>query len=188
MEYNDDLLIYYIHLNNRTAYDILYAKYYNLTKIILYTKLNFKYVNKSEFEDILQDCILLFNKSIYTYRNEEGTFYMYYSSVIYNVFLSNVKELYNRKTKTIFECEYEDNDSSLFNYLSDSMDYSENYSLREERKFLINQGKTDLENKVVYLKQEGYTYKEITLLLGVSNKKIDYILSNSKKKLKKFYD
>ena len=188
MEYNDDLLIYYIHLNNKTAYDILYAKYYNLTKIILYTKLNFKLINTSEFDDILQDCLLLFNKSIFTYRNEEGTFYMYYSSVIYNVFLSNVKELYNLKAKTIFECEYEDDDSSLFNYLSDSVDYSENYSYREERKYLINQGKNDLEKKVLYLKQEGYTYKEITLLLGVPSKKIEYILANGKKKMKKFYD
>ena len=188
MEYNDDLLIYYIHLNNKTAYDILYAKYYNLTKIILYTKLNFKLVNKSEFDDILQDCLLLFNKSIYTYRNEEGTFYMYYNSVITNVFLSNIKELYNRKSKTIFECEYEDSDTSLFTYLSDSFDFSENYSFKEERKFLINQGKNDLENNVIYLKQEGYSYKEIKLLLGVSLKQIDYILSNGKKKLKKFYD
>ena len=184
MKYNDDKLIYYIHLHNKTAYQILYEKYLRITKSILAKNLDFNSIDVYEFNDMLQECMVLLNKTIYLYRNEEGTFFMYYRSVIYNVLYTHLKTLNNLKTRVIFECQEEDNENNIFLRLKDSINLSENFNYQEDRKYLISQCKNELENRVLYLKQEGYTYKEISALLGISVKRVDYLLANVKKRCK----
>ena len=188
MEYNDDLLIYYIHLHNKTAYEILYDKYLRLTKIILSKNIDFAILGDSEINDLIQECLLAFNRAIYSYRNEEGTFYMYFHSIITNVLTNNLKQIKNRRNKEIYECEQKEDQKNLFLYLSDSIQINEEYSCEEERKYIKKQCKNELENNIVYLKQEGYTYKEIAEMLNINVKKVDYVLSIIKKKYKKFFD
>ena len=181
MKNNDDLLIYYIHLNNKEALNILNEKYSNVIKVLINKYVVFNQLNREEYYDLLEDCMLAYNRAIYGYRFENGTFYMYIKMIISNYIFGTLKRNYQRKNRNIYECDLKDN-NPLFDLLKDSSNIETSYSCSEERKYLINNIKIPHAKEVIEMKSLGYSYEEIASQLGITKKKVDNILCEVKRK------
>lgn len=177
-EVSDDLLVELRREGNQSAIDLLFERYRNF----LYGIINDFFVKKGryvDYDELYQEAICIFISCIDKYDENSGCFYFFIRKCIER----RLKYLYGK------EIRYKEIDS-LDKYMYDDnhketkMDYvSESeliFSLEED----IEERMDDLSKKLVNLKAMGYTYDEMSKILGVGVQTIYRRINKIKKMLK----
>lgn len=183
--YNDYELIYMVRENDEDSTDILYQKYY---PIIHHIANSFYQLNKYygyDFEDFLQEANLAFYKAVSSYNEGEDTlFYTFVVVCIRRKLLSFSKKISNKKNNyssldciSIDEVELEDIQSN-FEMLMNNREIEKIvhdflYSLPMDKACAFE------------LKMNGYTYREMSILLDAPVSSLEFKNRSSKIQLRK---
>ena len=185
MDYNDYELIYMIR-ENEEAFDYLLEKYEPLLKRIA-SSFVLKYQNRNiEYDDILQQCrITLFNAVKQYDIDKEVLFYSYLLSSINKSVLKYIRS--NRYKNNDYK--YKDIQDINSVDVSSGYDPLHNYIDYEYEQEIIafKNSLNILEASVFELRYNGFSYKDIAILLDISIKKVDNILVKLRKKLEKYF-
>ncbi|MBR2828618.1 MAG: sigma-70 family RNA polymerase sigma factor [Bacilli bacterium] len=183
--YNDYELIYMVRENDDNSSDILYQKYY---PIIHNLANSFYQLNKYygyDFEDFLQEANLAFYKALSSYNEKEDTlFYTFVVICIRRKLLSFSKKIANKKNNyssldciSIEEVELEDVQSNFDMLIEkneiDNIIHDFLYSLPFDSACIFE------------LKMNGYTYREMSILLDAPISSLEFKHRTSNEKLKK---
>ena len=181
--------------NTIRIWNILYKKY--LPIINKKSKTTFKYVkNKGlELEDITQEILLSFERSIKNYNEEKnGLFYTFTNLCIDRTIISIIRNVNRDKHKYLNESvpiETLDDNLNLIGAL-DNKEFNpeEEYSNYENYIELyknITNSLTNFEECVFTLKVKGFNYEEISILLDKDLKSINNAMHRIRVKINKLY-
>ena len=178
---NDNELIYMINDNNDEYRYILFNKY----KPIIYSIANdyyikFKYLNL-DFDDLIQEGMIGFNNAINTYKNKDSIFYTYSSICIKRNIISYIRS-YTAKKNSILNNALDDSFYNNCIVFDDNIFLSEMYEY--EFVFLKNIFRYNDYN-VFELKYNGFSNREISLLLDLSMSKVNKTIYKIKNILRK---
>jgi len=196
MNYNDindyELLSYVSE--NEDASEIIFEKYKPL--IINVATNMIKYCKNSgvDLNDLIQEGLVGLNIAIKSFAdNKDASFYTYAVRCINNRMISLIVSCRRLKNKALNDSVFlELSDNDLTNsYGKDIADNSFNpeeilIDLENKNEILeiIENCLNENEKQVIYLKIEGYKYKEIADILGKDIKYVDNIIQRIKNKLK----
>lgn len=183
MDFNDDWLIYYVHLNNKSAYLLIKEKYQSIIRIMIAKLMIHKQILVNDYEDILDECLLILEKAIYGYRNESGTFYAYMKIIITNYVYAYNRKRYQNRNKLLLEADLGD-ENPTFELLSDNVTLNNLYNYYDLFSLILNESDTLLK-QVIYYRILGYSYEIIAAKLNITKKKVDNLLSELKKRYSK---
>ena len=186
MKYNDYELVYMIK-ENEEALEYLLKKYEPLFKKLAFS-FAFKYKNRGlDVEDIIQHCRIILCRTIDMYNpNNDVLFYSYLVVCLKRGIINFVnRNMYKHTQYNYMEVEDYDNLDSFI----DIYDAYENYVDYEVQTSIINFKNTlsFLDANIFELRYNGFTYKEISSLLGIEVKKVDNSLLKVRKKLEKYF-
>jgi len=196
MNYNDindyELLSYVSE--NEDASEIIFEKYKPL--IINVATNMIKYCKNSgvDLNDLIQEGLVGLNIAIKSFAdNKDASFYTYAVRCINNRMISLIVSCRRLKNKALNDSVFlELSDNDLTNsYGKDIADNSFNpeeilIDLENKNEILeiIENCLNENEKQVIYLKIDGYKYKEIADILGKDIKYVDNIIQRIKNKLK----
>lgn len=191
-EYDDNYLLDLILDGDEEAKNLLFKKYEGMIKNIA-KKYKASCNNLGlDLNDLIQEAMLTFNTIIYSFDKEkDNIFYTYLKVCIENKLLSLLikarRPKYNVSTVPLVS----DNDETLDYILSDSSANPENFILELEQKDELYSNifklLTITEQKVLTLKINGFSYKEIAEILGKDKKAIDNALRRIRSKTKNIF-
>ena len=171
-KYNDNELIYMVQENDEYSNDILFKKYYPII-----FKLSNEYYNKYngviyELDDFYQEALSAFYRAVNTYNSTKGVlFYTFVVVCIKRALSSFSRNVFNNKIN-------DDIDISELEYCIE--DTRENPIILESFKGLENIIKDvifslSLEaGAIIELKVNGFTYKEISVLLDIPISSVEF--------------
>lgn len=195
-KFNDYELVSLAQEYNEDAINILHKKYKPLMikksqKIYPYVK------NKGlELSDLIQECTIGFEESIKNFNpNDNVTFYTFTSVCMDRQLMSQVTKLNRGKHKLLNEAipletlSDTDDANNLIDFIKNETDNPElNLLDNEEYKELyqkISNILTPLEHKVLTLKLDNYSYKEISNTLNITEKSVDNTMQRIRTKVSK---
>lgn len=190
----DNLLITFIREGNKEAYKLLKSRYDKLVYKWINEKKNIIVLNKLEIEDIYYLIWSKFDKILDEYDSHLGFFRSYFKICVERIIIRCVRELNSNNRKALTTAVSLDSvipNSSDLTYV-DTIEskylineFEENYVFKtKQEKFCDTLSKLSREEKnIINLKKEGKSYKEIASCLGISEKRVDYILYKTRKKL-----
>jgi len=173
-KYNDNELIYMVQENDEDSTNLLLKKY----SPIIY-KLSHEYHNKYaecgyEYDDFYQEALSSFYRSLYTYNSSrEVLFYTYMIACIKNGLSNFGRRISSNKHKNIDAI-----DIGKLDYCIE--DVRENPSIRDVYKELENIirdvifGLSLEAGAILELKINGFTYKEISILLDIPMSSVEF--------------
>jgi RNA polymerase sigma factor (sigma-70 family) len=189
---NDDELIYMIHQGSGIARKMLFDKYYPIiSQLISKAVFNPAYF-KVDYDDLINNGIVMLTNAINNYRPENGYFYSYIKMLV----VTETKGYMRRfliKQHDLIEISYDhysndDNDMSLLNFIPSNDFYSapsDFYVLKEGiERFATTPSLTPLEKRIFMLKNEGYSYLEIATMHNLTAKDIDNIVQKVRREIK----
>lgn len=195
-EFNDYELISLAREHNEEAINILYQKYRPLMlkkSRKIYPFLQNKGV---ELSDLIQECTIGFEEAIKNFDEKDNViFYTFANVCMDRQLMSEVKKLNRNKYKFLNEAlpletlEDENDNSNLIDFIKNETANPESNLLNNEayqslyQKILTKL--TPLENKVLTLKLDNYTYKEISKQLNITEKSIDNTMQRIRIKVDK---
>lgn len=171
-KYNDNELIYMVQENDEYSNDILFKKYYPII-----FKLSNEYYNKYngviyELDDFYQEALSAFYRAVNTYNSTKGVlFYTFVVVCIKRALSSFGRNVFNNKIN-------DDIDISELEYCIE--DTRENPIILESFKGLENIIRDvifslSLEaGAIIELKVNGFTYKEISVLLDIPISSVEF--------------
>lgn len=193
---NDYELLDLIKENNEDAINLIHEKYKPL--ILKKSNSTFKLVqNKGvELADVIQECMIGFEEAINNFNdNDNVTFYTFVSLCMDRQLASLIKKLGRDKYKPLndaipLESSIDDDYDNL-----DLINCIENNDLNPEVNFFKEEDYSnfyskiynvlnDREKKVLTLKRDNYSYKEIASILNISLKCVDNTLQRIRYKVK----
>lgn len=181
-EINDNELLYLISDNNDEYKNILFLKYKPIV-IAMAKKYNRINNDKSmDFDDLVQIGYIGLNNAIRFYKHENSLFYTYACFCIDHALSKEVYRKLYKKGK---------NNYTFISYEEDKMNISESDEPKKENLrflYLFSRIKNALDffdSLVFELRLNGFKYKEIAILLGVNESKVDYSIQKTRRKLKK---
>ena len=193
---NDYEILYCIKENNEEANDLIYEKYKPLIEST--AKRLSRYGQKLGLEksDFIQEGMLALNSAISTFDEEKDImFYTYVKTCIERKMISLIMTNNSNKHKILndsipFEINGDDGEHLIFgDVLEDKSSNPEELILELENEKTLYQdilnSLTDLEKQVFELKVNGFSYKEISDILGKSPKSIDNTIQRIKIKANK---
>ena len=168
-EISDDWLISLYREGNQTAIDLLFERYNVFLYGFIHTiikKENFSY----EYKELFQELFIVFSNCLQRYDEEGGCFY-------YFVKISAERKLYDIMNKTkkngriisLDSIRYDGGIESVVDYVAEDATYE--YFDTELYKRL-NEILDEVEMKIIDMKVEGYSYHEISELIGISKQGI----------------
>lgn len=172
-QYNDYELIYMVR-ENEMASDILFKKYEPILRNISeqYYQ-SYKYYGY-DYDDFLQEAYVLFNKALVNYDEEKNN--LFYSFVVLCVrrgMLTFCKRISN-SNKNIASFYYIDVNE---NEIPDSKNDIDNLLIEYDFEFFLKKELYSMPidySSVFELKMNGFNYREIAILLDVSDGTIEY--------------
>lgn len=176
-EISDDLLIKLRREGNQDAIDLLLERY----RKFIYGIINDFFKTQNEYHDYdeyYQESICIFLSCIDKYDENCGCFYFF------------VRRCVERRLKHILEREKRYNGIlSLDEYMyDDNKETRLDYVKEDEKNFIlydkIEEKLDSLSSEVIRLKMRGYTYEEMSSILGVGTQTIYRRISKIKKILK----
>ena len=178
---NDNELIYMINDNNDEYRYILFNKY----KPIIYSIANdyylkFKYLNL-DFDDLVQEGMIGFNNAINTYKFNNSIFYTYSSLCIKRNIISYIRN-YTARKNSILNNALDDRFYNTCIVFDTDVFLSEMYEY--EFIFLKNIFKYN-DSFIFELKYNGFTNREISLLLDLSLSNVNKIIYRIRNILRK---
>lgn len=172
-QYNDYELIYMVR-ENETVSDVLFKKYEPILRNISkqYYQ-DYKYYGY-DYDDFLQEAYVLFNKALVNYNEERNN--LFYSFVVLCVnrgMLTFCKRISNsNKNIASFYC-FDINEKEIPDSTNDIDNLLVEYDFRKNLKEIIYNMSMDY-GAVLELKINGFNYREIAILLDVSDSTIEY--------------
>ena len=194
--FNDYELVSMAQEYNEEAITILHKKYKPL--ITKKSKKIYQYLqNKGiELSDLIQECTIGFEEAIKNFNpHDDVTFYTFANICMDRQLMSETIKLNRDKHKLLNEAipletiDEDENTNNLIDFLQNETNnpeldllYNEDY--RDLYKSIISI-LTPLENKVLALKMDNYTYKEIANTLEISEKSVDNSIQRIRAKVEK---
>ena len=192
-KYNDYELIYMVRENEDCCRDILYDKYFPIIKSIaneFYQKYNsFGY----DYDDFVQEGLIAFQKSIVNYEESKDALFYTFAIVCIRrsllTFCRNISNLTRNMSNKNF-ISIDEYDSIYLDVKSDINSITCAREISDMLKKVI----VDLpfENSCIFeLKFNGFTYREIGILLDIPSSSVEFKNRAAKKKvarlIKKYY-
>lgn len=179
---NDNEMLYMVSDNNEDLLGYIYEKYKPV--VLGIAKKYYKYSRNTiiDFEDVVQSGFYALSNAIKQYDvNNGATFYTFALKCIKNAIIKIVSRSNEKfvKDNTYYHSIYD----SIY-HISDCNYNRDSFFSNEE----LNQFSLELDfdySLVFILRMNGFTYKEISHLLDMKYKKVDYIIQKCKNKLKK---
>ena len=172
-KYNDYELVYMVRENDDYSQDIIFKKYEPLLKKIAreyYTKYKeFGY----DYEDFYQEAMIIFQKALLTYNEDKNIiFYTYVVACVkkgLSSFCRNI--LHNRNSVHLSKClDTSDVVVSVDDNASKNIDYLQFESICKDVIYSLNSEAS----AIMELKLNGFTYKEIGVLLDIPSSTVEY--------------
>ncbi len=190
-ELNDYELLEYISSNNEEANNLMFEKYKPLIITIAkkYKQLGVKY--GFEINDLIQEGMLGLSKAIEKYDPNLNIKFYTLARVCIERKLLNLFKIAGRKRNKILNesIPIEGEEYDLEDIIGDSESNPLNIILNQEMKDGIfdklYEVLSDYERKVLDLKEEGFTSKEIAEILNKTKKQIENTIQRIKEKYKK---
>ncbi|MGM9879101.1 MAG: sigma-70 family RNA polymerase sigma factor [Bacilli bacterium] len=186
MQYNDYELIYMIK-EDEEALDFLIRKYEPLFRSLSYSFAK-KYGYKGiEQEDLIQQCRITLCKVVDKYDCDKEVLFYSYLLVCLKKSMINFCRSYSVKTDNFNYMDMDNyEDLSIF---TSGVNIFEDYSDYEflERIVSFKNSLSFLDAQVFELRYNGFSYKDIAVLLEINKKKVDNILVKIRKKMEKYF-
>ena len=167
-EISDDWLICLYREGNQVAIDLLFERY----NVFLYGFID-KVIKSNgifyEYEDLFQEVIPVFIDCIDRYDEDCGCFYYFIKKVIERKLIDCIMKIKRRqKVLSLDSFSYEVKEQEVYYVCEDGgRDY---YSTEIYEK--LKEKLEDIELKIIDLKVDGYSYREIAVLLNISKQSI----------------
>lgn len=186
MEYSDYELVYMVK-ENEEALEYLLKKYEPLFRKLA-CSFAFKCKNIGmDTQDIIQYCRIVFCRAIDLYNPDREV--LFFSYLIVCLKKSVIRYINRYANKALEISSIDINEYDNLGILASSYDAFENYNEYEMdeniRKFQTTL--TIEEGRVFELRYNGFSYKDIAMLLEIDLKKVDNVLVKVRKKLEKYF-
>lgn len=170
----DSELIYLLRCDNNDAKECLFSRYKKRIYGIIKSFAS-KHMEKIDYDDAYQDCMIIFLKCLELF-DDEYNFYNYLT-------ISLDKGLKRKREKesayqNILSLDYVNQQEDL-SYLDLVEDEDVVYSETQLQDFISNNF-SEVEKQIIEYKKVGYSYLEISKILGLSKKKMYTITDNIK--------
>ena len=189
---NDYELLYLIKEENEDAKNMFYEKYRPMVEMKA-KKYYSQIQNKGyELSDLIQEGMIGLSSAIKDYKADGDIKFITFANVcIERKIINFIREINRQKHQALNSSLSIDNTNvsgmSLLNVLSDdSYNPESSFMLIEEQEQLkerMKKGLTDFEKEVFDLRFEGFSYREIAILLNKTTKSIDGTISRIKQKI-----
>ena len=184
-DYNDYELIYMVRENDDISKDLLFKKYAPVVgKIALNFYNNYKNYGY-EYEDFYQEAMLAFDMAITKYDDSKETlFYTFLIICVKRTLLSYTRNISNTKRNIDNNLLVELDDYKL---LDEKSDIDNIYNCMELenviKSFIYNPSLLIIDTSILELRINGFSWKEISILLDLPNSSIYTKFSRIKKKI-----
>ena len=166
-EISDDYLVKLFFEKNQEAIDLLFDRY---TKFIygIIRDLQKKENEYLDFEDLFQECFLMFLMCIQRYDEEQGNFYFFVRKTIERK-ISDKLKVVKRQEKFLSLDGLVGERSCLLDYVAE--DSSNDYCSSHLYEMLMNRLDEDC-GCIVDMKMMGYSYQEIAKIMKVTKQSV----------------
>ena len=193
-ELNDYELVYQVRENDEVAYNLLIGKYSNLVGMLAKKILRkYKYLG-IEYDDLYQEGMMGIIKALKDYNNDNTMFYTYASLCARREIERFIKS-HTRKKRIVFA-----DSISINSYVNNNPDLvledaiPSDYNLEKEYEYIdlyeqIINKRFDFDltdSSILELKANGFSTKEISKLLELTYKTVNYRMQRMKKQLIKY--
>lgn len=200
---NDSELLYYFHLNDEESHKMLIQRfkkkiYHTINRVC--DELNYHFMDSDEKEDIYQRCLITLFNCADDYRDDgKASFSSYLNKCLdtsVRLYIRTMRSKSRRliseairldeavmENESLYRIDIVENDHKEFepNYFRFKMSVEQIY--KQMAKHL-----TEKEMKVLKMRANGYTCREIGEILNTNTKNINYICTKLKKVLACFID
>ena len=184
-KYNDYELIYMVRENDQSSYDILYKKYYPLIKKIAFDYYKRFSIYGYELDDFIQEALISFQIALNKYDDCKDTlFYTYVITCMERKMISFCRKISCSK-KAIPVDNMVDYDENLIvdksNDISKILEYDELFKCIKEYIYDME----FIDSCIIELKINNFSYDDISSLLDLSVRTIQFRACKMRKILKK---
>lgn len=184
-KYNDYELIYMIRENDDTSKSILFKKYYPIL-VSIANEYYHKYKHFAyDYDDFLQEAYIAFFNSLVSFNeNKNVLLYSYIVLCVRRKMMTFCKKI-SKGCKIFSYDDYDeindiiDTRSNVYSHITDFE------SLKKLKNIILNLSFND--SAIVELRINGFSYKEISLLLEIPISTIEYKFRNFRQKYKKIF-
>ena len=168
---NDQDIIYSIREIGDEIQDVLFKKYEPLIKKIAHEKYQKQGSLGIDIDDFIQEGYIGLNSAINNYDVNEGVLFFTYATICIKRQIQQYSKRFYRKKEIKSYKYYEDNDSNLLIaeasdvYMVSDYYYEELINIKNQVPFL--------RSCIFELKYNGFSYREISKLLDISEKEVD---------------
>lgn len=168
IDITDNELIYLVRNNNLEAKDYLFTRYKKRMYGMIHSFFKKACISKVDYDDVYQDCFIVFLKCIDRF-DEEYNFYNYVNSSIYKMMIKFIQEEKSQQKVLSLDYDVLDNNKNLIDIASDS----EMLYRKSELNSFIEEHFSGIDKQIIDYRLMGYSICEIATLLNI-NKKILY--------------
>lgn len=156
-----------------------------------------KYVNSMkrcgiDFDDLYQEALIALNKAIDSYDYNSSLFYSYVNICVNRHLSTFYRSINNKKNSTL------NSSISMSSYISSLSDITIDDVLTDNKNSyddidtsldLINfkNNLSDIESQIFELRWNGFTYREIAMLIDIKIKCVDYYIQKIKRKIRCYF-
>ena len=185
-DYNDYELLYMVRENDDLSRDLLLKKYSTIiNKIALDFFNNYKNYGY-EYDDFYQEAMLAFNNAVVSYNENKNTlFYTFVVVCIKRALLSFTRNISSKNAN--YNLFVELNDSDLIDEKSNIEDIFKDKEIQDIcMEIIYNPDLSIKDTSILELRMNGFTWKEISILLDSSNSSIQFRFRKMKNELLKY--
>lgn len=185
-DYNDYELLYMVRENDDLSRDLLLKKYSPIiNKIALDFFNNYKNYGY-EYDDFYQEAMLAFNNAVVSYNENKNTlFYTFVVVCIKRALLSFTRNISSKNAN--YNLLVELNDSDLIDEKSNIEDIFKDKEIQDIcMEIIYNPDLSIKDTSILELRMNGFTWKEISILLDSSNSSIQFRFRKMKNELLKY--
>lgn len=181
-EENDYELLYLVSEGNEDAKDYFYKKYLPIIEMKANKYKNIVESNGFDYNDLVQEGMIGLSEAIHDYKEQQNTQFSTFANVCIERHISSfIRDMNRDKHKILNNSLSLDSDNSTGRPLTEII--FDNNSLGPEKIFEKIEGERELyenlknilseqELKVLDLRLEGYSYKDIANKLGITEKSV----------------
>ena len=193
---NDNELLYLVSENNEEANKLFFDKYDNIIRMKASKYKKFVESKGFDYNDLLQEGRLGLTEAINCFKEQKNVKFYTFANLCINRQITSFLRNITREKHEILNgsLSLDSTTNSIGRPITDLILDDKNINpensfinIEEEQELLnkIEQKLTESEKEVFYLRLEGFTYKEIALLLNITIKAVDGKMSKIKAKREK---